>query len=80
MPNNVEPFIVRLPSQLHAKIKSIAKADRRSMNNEIVGRLERSFQASHAKIADENLRRFLIQQLELLDNKVESDEHLSADH
>ena len=72
MQKNFEAFIVRLPTQLHAKIKSSAKADRRSMNNEIVGRLERSFEASQAKTADDSIKILLLQKIEFLERKVKA--------
>lgn len=78
MQSNLEAFIVRLPSQLHAKIKSIAKSDRRSMNNEIVGRLERSFEVSQTKIEDDTIKIFLLQKIELLEKKVKAYERVCS--
>ncbi|QJI32248.1 Arc family DNA-binding protein [Pseudomonas sp. ADAK18] len=72
MQSNREPFIVRLPIQLHAQIKSTAKADRRSMNNEIVGRLERSFEGSQTKTADDIIKILLLQKIEFLEKKVKA--------
>jgi len=66
MPNNLEAFIVHLPSDLHAKIKATAKAARRSMNNETVGRLEWSFETSQLKDADDSIKIFLVQQIPAL--------------
>ena len=40
---DIAPFGVRMPSALKAKIKAAAKANRHSMNAEIVERLEASF-------------------------------------
>lgn len=40
---DIGPFGVRMPSELKAKIKAAAKANRHSMNAEIVERLEKSF-------------------------------------
>lgn len=42
---DISPSQVRIPSALKAKIKAAAKANRHSMNAEIVGRLEASFPA-----------------------------------
>ncbi len=39
----MSPYGVRLPRELKAKIKSAAKANRHSMNAEIVKRLEKTF-------------------------------------
>jgi hypothetical protein len=76
MPNNLEAFIVRLPSDLHAKIKATAKAARRSMNNEIVGRLEWSFETSQLKDADDSIKILLLQQIERLENKIKAYEQV----
>lgn len=71
MPNNLEVFIVRLPSELHAKIKNTAKVDRRSMNNEIVGRLEDSFAARRSVPADAKLNAILFEHISTLENQIE---------
>ena len=76
MPNNLEAFIVHLPSDLHAKIKANAKATRRSMNNEIVGRLEWSFETSQLKDADDSIKILLLQQIERLENKIKAYEQV----
>lgn len=78
MPNSREAFIVRLPSHLHAKIKSTANANRRSMNNEIVRRLERSFESSQAKALDDSFPILLLQRIELLEKKGKTDERVSS--
>ncbi|AZE55946.1 hypothetical protein C4K03_3793 [Pseudomonas synxantha] len=78
MPNNLEAFIVRLPSHLHAKIKTTAKMDRRSMNKEIVRRLERSFESSQGRAFDDSLPIHLLQKIELLEKKGEPDERVST--
>ena len=43
---DIDSIGVRMPSALKAKIKAAAKANRHSMNAEIVERLERSFPCS----------------------------------
>lgn len=72
MPNDLEAFIVRLPSRLHAKIKATAMADRRSMNNEIVGRLESSFASDQLSNAEDRINILLLQQIERLEKKIEA--------
>ncbi|CRM84816.1 Arc family DNA-binding protein [Pseudomonas sp. 25 R 14] len=72
MPNDLEAFIVRLPSHLHAKIKAAAKADRRSMNNEIVGRLESSFASDQLNNAEDRINILLMQQIERLEKKIQA--------
>ncbi|MGU9815863.1 Arc family DNA-binding protein [Pseudomonas sp. LF135] len=71
MSNRLEAFIVRLPRELHAKIKTTAKADRRSMNNEIVGRLEESFAATRLVAADDKLKALLFEHITTLEQEVE---------
>ena len=41
---NADKFIVRLPTGMREKIASISKTNHRSMNSEIVSRLEYSFE------------------------------------
>lgn len=45
--------------RLHTQTKSIPAADRRSMNNEIVGRLERAFETSKGASKDESINFFI---------------------
>jgi hypothetical protein len=71
MQNDLEAFNVRLPSQLHAEIKITAKAEKRSMNNEIVVRLERSFAASQTCAADTAIKRLLLDRVVFLENQIE---------
>lgn len=78
MPKDLEAFIVRLPSDLHAKIKSTAKSNRRSMNNEIVGRLENSFEVNQTTRADDSIKILLLQQIERLEKQVKTYERLCS--
>lgn len=78
MPNDLEAFIVRLPSHLHAKIKATAKADRRSMNNEIVGRLESSFASDQLNNAEDRINILLLQQIERLEKKIQAYERVCS--
>jgi hypothetical protein len=71
MSNHLEAFIIRLPSELHAKIKSTAKADKRSMNNEIVRRLEASFSARQLVAADAKLNAMLFEHISTLQEHIE---------
>lgn len=63
MPNDLEAFIVRLPSHLHEKIKATAKAGRRSMNKEIVARLEKSFRLDRLNDAEDSIIALLLQEI-----------------
>jgi len=40
--NDVEKFVVRLPSGMRSQIADVARTNRRSMNSEIIARLEDS--------------------------------------
>lgn len=50
-PSNFQ-FALRLPQELRAKIKQSADVNRRSMNAEIVVRLERTISETETKKAD----------------------------
>jgi len=52
---DIDSIGVRMPSVLKAKIKAAAKANRYSMNAEIVGRLEASFAAAKKGEYEEGL-------------------------
>lgn len=43
VPQNADKYIVRFPDGMRARIAEAAKANNRSMNSEIVSRLEASF-------------------------------------
>jgi hypothetical protein len=59
-------FVVRLPTLLRNQIKDAAKYYRRSMNSEIVARLERSFSGIQAEVRDADLSPALQKELEIL--------------
>ncbi|MYM37242.1 Arc family DNA-binding protein [Duganella sp. FT94W] len=46
MSRDIAPFGLRLPSDLKALIEGYARANKRSVNSEIVGRLENSVEAT----------------------------------
>lgn len=56
-----ERFLVRLPQGMRDRIAEVAKANNRSMNAEIVARLERSFEDidGDSKLIDEVLQKIL---------------------
>lgn len=74
-----EKFIVRLPSHLHARIKSTAKEDKRSMNNEIVDRLEKSFASTQTDVLDEKIKLILLQNIDALERQIETLQAQTAD-
>jgi hypothetical protein len=76
MQNTLEAFILRLPSQLHAKVKCTAKEDRRSMNNEIVVRLERSYEVSQNNAENDTIKILLMEKIKFLEEKVKAYERV----
>ena len=48
-------FVVRLPTELRNQIADAAKYYRRSMNSEIVARLERTFSGDQTEVRDSDL-------------------------
>lgn len=70
MHNGLEAFIVRLPNELHVKIKSTAKSERRSMNQEIIERLERSFSSLHRSAPDSIIEKLLYDRIVLLESQI----------
>ncbi|WP_025126660.1 Arc family DNA-binding protein [Pseudomonas sp. PH1b] len=66
-----QKFIVRLPDDLHAQVKSIAKVQNRSMNNEIVNRLEKSLADDTAYELSEKLLTLLLKKVESLEKQIE---------
>lgn len=66
-----QKFIVRLPGELHTQVKRIAKQENRSMNHEIVDRLEKSLVASDARGHDEKLITILLGKIESLEQQIE---------
>lgn len=67
-----QKFIVRLPGELHTQVKRIAKQENRSMNHEIVDRLEKSLVASDTRGHDEKLITILLGKIESLEQQIES--------
>lgn len=45
---NIPPFGLRMPPSLHGRIKAAAEENARSMNSEIIARLEESFSEPRA--------------------------------
>jgi hypothetical protein len=66
-----EKFVVRMPSNLHKKIKRTANNGKRSMNNEIVDRLEKSFSAHHSNHFDDQIKSILLQNIDELKRQIE---------
>ena len=71
MHKDTELFNVRLPSQLHAEIKSISKAEKRSMNSEIIARLEQYSEGSQACEGYTQLNRRLFDRVVFLEHQIE---------
>ncbi|WP_330565689.1 Arc family DNA-binding protein [Pseudomonas yamanorum] len=71
MSNNLAAFTLRLPSQLHTDIKAAAKTNRRSVNSEVVARLENTFMPSQTSFADNKNKGILFEYVEALGVKIE---------
>ncbi|NBF04293.1 Arc family DNA-binding protein [Pseudomonas sp. Fl5BN2] len=67
----VQKFIVRLPDDLHSQVKSIAKEQNRSMNHEIVNRLEKSLVDDESRELSEKIVALLLQKVESLEQQLE---------
>lgn len=67
-----QKFIVRLPGELHTQVKRIAKQENRSMNNEIVDRLEKSLVATEVRSHDKKLITILLGKIATLEQQIES--------
>ncbi|NBF12697.1 Arc family DNA-binding protein [Pseudomonas sp. Fl4BN1] len=67
----VQKFIVRLPDDLHSQVKSIAKEQNRSMNHEIVNRLEKSLVDDESRDLSEKIVALLLQKVESLEQQLE---------
>lgn len=77
MCSSLQKFIVRLPGDLHNQFKHIAKRENRSMNNEIVDRLEKSLVADEARETNEKLISLLLRKVESLEERIK---HLQMGH
>ena len=56
-----DKFMLRLPNGMRDRLKAEAEANKRSMNAEIVARIEESFQGSYVTNEDPNFEKFLSQ-------------------
>ncbi|MCU7647404.1 Arc family DNA-binding protein [Pseudomonas piscis] len=68
----VQKFIVRLPDDLHAQVKRVARQENRSMNHEIVDRLEKSLANDDARNIDDKLVALLLRRVEFLERQIET--------
>ena len=59
-------FVVRLPTELRNQIADAAKYHRRSMNSEIVARLERTFSGVQTELRDNDYSPQLREEIETL--------------
>ena len=55
MMREIAPFGVRIPAELKSQIEQAAEEGKRSMNSEVVARLEKSFQPQLADYTDGEL-------------------------
>lgn len=68
----VQKFIVRLPHELHTQLKRMAKQQNRSMNHELIDRLEKSLANDNIRNIDEQLVPLLLRSIEFLEKRLES--------
>ncbi|AZC27430.1 MULTISPECIES: Arc family DNA-binding protein [Pseudomonas] len=68
----VQKFIVRLPHELHTQLKRMAKQQNRSMNHELIDRLEKSLVNDDIRNIDEQLVTLLLHRIEFLEKRLES--------
>ncbi|NYH12233.1 Arc family DNA-binding protein [Pseudomonas moraviensis] len=62
MAERVDRFVLRLPDGLRQTLKRLAKKNRRSLNAEIVARMERSLAGLHSRDLDDEKRQVLIRE------------------
>lgn len=62
MAERVDRFVLRLPDGLRQTLKRLAKKNRRSLNAEIVARMERSLAGLHNRDLDDEKRQALIRE------------------
>ena len=65
MSRDVNPFGVRMPPEIKAELEKLAEQNRRSLNAEIVVRLEESIRREKDQcISEETLRRIVQEELD----------------
>jgi hypothetical protein len=65
MVKDINPFGVRMPPEIKAELEKLAEQNRRSLNAEIVVRLEESIRREKERcITEENLRRVVGEELD----------------
>ena len=65
MVKDINPFGVRMPPEVKAELEKLAEQNRRSLNAEIVVRLEESIKREKEKcISEEGLRRIVSEELD----------------
>ncbi|WP_219096473.1 Arc family DNA-binding protein [Pseudomonas sp. UMAB-40] len=65
-------FVLRLPEGLRLKLKRAAKANRRSLNGEIVARMERALADVSMSELDDEIRFLLIREVLALESSTET--------
>jgi hypothetical protein len=67
----LDKFLLRLPDGLRLKLKRAAAANKRSLNNEIVARMERALTDIVTDLTDEEIKFALIQKVLFLEKTIE---------
>ncbi len=64
MVKDINPFGVRMPPEIKAELEKLAEQNRRSLNAEIVVRLEESIKREKERwLTEDNLRRIVSEEL-----------------
>ena len=65
----MDKFVLRLPEGLRPEIADVARANQRSMNGEIIVRIQRSLIQDQLKIEQDRLIAQLLKRIETLEGK-----------
>lgn len=65
-----DKFVIRLPDDMHPRIKNIARLNNRSMNNEIVARIERTFTLDETMELEAKIKGLMLQRIESLESEL----------
>jgi len=69
--NALDTFVLRLPEDLHLRLRRAAEMNRRSLNSEIVARMERALTSMSAGELDDGSKFALIRKVIVLENTLE---------
>ncbi|KPG98424.1 hypothetical protein AEQ67_13820 [Pseudomonas sp. RIT-PI-q] len=70
MTTTLDTFVLRLPEDLHLKLKRAAQLNRRSLNSEIVARMARALTEMSTDKLDDGSKLALIRKVIVLENTI----------